>query len=189
VHLDADPKFTLYRLYTHCGVDRQGEGQSYLQVLASGDDIRDVAYYQFLNRQIPVTEEEQAPFRGQGYGLGDIDFWMGDEQLAEAGYSADAIAALFGGADALNFKRDTPGGNYVAPFTGSETRLDDAIGDLGLKKSLSFAPYARQLAGGAEERLLISFEVVETMDGQPTQQLHVDFMVGLALDRQKIKIL
>ncbi|WP_454727845.1 MULTISPECIES: DUF2491 family protein [Cupriavidus] len=189
VRLDDDADMALYRLYTDCGIDRKGQGQRYLQVLVSGDEILDVAYYQFLCRQIPVTEAEQAPFRGQGFGLGESQYAMADDQLCDIGLSAERRAALLGDAEALEFQRDTPATvDYVTPFTARETRLDDAFGETGLRKTLSFMPYTRALANDGAERLQISFEVVDSMDGRAAPAVYVDFMVGLTLDRQSIKV-
>lgn len=193
IHLDVDDDLALYRLYTNSGVDRTGAGQSFLQVLcAAGDieNIRDIAYYQFLCRQYPVTDEEQAPFRGEGFGLGEVNYLMGDDQLATIPHVAGNIPALLvGGEDVLHFSRDAAGGAYVAPYTARENRLDDAVGERGLAKQLSFMPYVRDLANSKQERLLISFEYVKSMDGKSAPAVYVDFMAGLALDRQKIKVL
>lgn len=191
VRLDGADDIALFRLYTDTGLDRSGAGASYLQVLcAQGnvDEIRDLAYYQFLDRTFPVTDEEQAPFRGEGFGLGQTDFEMGDEQLANIPQVAPQLAALLGGADSLRFVRDTPGGDYVKPFQAEETRMDDPIGEEGMQKRQSFMPYVRALADDKQERLLISFDNVLSMDGKPTRAAYVDYLVGLALDRSKVKV-
>lgn len=197
MHLDADDDLALFRLYTDCGTDRGGVGQSYLQVVCRAgavDDIRDLAYYQFLCRNFPVTEEEQEPFLGKGFGLGQTTYEMADDQLSGIPHVAGNFNDLLAGKDALYFTRDTPaGGDYVAPYRAQENRLDDAEGEKGLTKEVSFMPYVRDLAGGGpngrQERLLISFEYVETMDGKPAPAVHVDYMAGLALDRLKVKVL
>lgn len=189
VRIDADPELPLFRFYTACGVDRKGDGESFLQVLGQGEDIRDIAYYQFLCRIVPTSAEEQAAYQGNGYGLGDRDYWMAADLLQTSGLSEDAIAALLAGEDALHFVRDTPGGDYVPPFSGRETRIDDGQGETGLTQRVWFMLYARTLPDGNTERLLISFEVHESFDGQRQTLVKVDFMVGLTLDRQKVKVL
>ncbi len=43
-------------------------------------------------------------------------------------------------------------------------------------------PYARALNGGAQEQLLICTEIVSDRDGDAgAREIHVDFMIGLAL--------
>lgn len=195
MRLDADADLGLYRLYTGCGANRMGDGESFLQVLTSADGIQDLAYYQFLFRQIPVTEDDQAPFLGKGFGLGETDYFMGTDQLRELGLTEAQIATLLGEEEALHFVRDTPGGDYVPPFTARENRIDDPYGETGLTQKVWFMQYARQLpdAGlcmsGGQERLLISFEVVDSFDGQSKPRVHVDFMIGLSLDSHKVKVL
>lgn len=192
VRLDGAADVALFRLYTDTGVDRCGVGASFLQVLCANDnvdDIREIAYYQFLDRTYPVTDEEQAPFRGEGFGLGESDFEMGDEQLANIPHVAGQLADLLGGSDSLRFTRDTPGGRYVKPYQAEETRMDDSIGQAGLLKQQCFMPYLRVLADNQPERLLISFDNVLSMDGKPAQAAYVDYLAGITLDRNKVKVL
>jgi hypothetical protein len=56
-----------------------------------------------------------------------------------------------------------------------------------MRQNVHFMPYERTLPDGNEERLLISFEVVESLDGQDKPQVHIDFMVGINLDPLKVK--
>lgn len=192
IHLDADDSLALYRLYTNVGIDRSGAGASYLQILCRDGqpgEIRDVAYYQFLCRQYPVTDEDQAPFRGEGFGMGEIDYSMAEDQLQDIPHAAHSIDALLGEDDALHFTRDSPGGSYVAPYTARENRLDDAVGEKGVTKQLSFMPYVRDLPNQKQERLLISFDYVESMDGRSAPTVYVDFMAGLSLEPNKIRVL
>lgn len=187
IRLEADPSLMLVRAYTDRGTRREGEGESFLQVLADGETIRDLAYYQFFHRQIPMTAEEQAPFRGEGFGLGEVDFWLAEDLLSEAGLSGEKITALLAGEDALHYLRDTPGGDYIPPFAGRETRVDDAQGIQGLAQQIRFMQYTRELVCGGQERLLISFEVQDSFDGQRKQRVHVDYMVGVSLNPLNVK--
>ena len=192
LRMEGDEDLQIYRLYTDTGPERDGIGASFLQVLCGKegvDAIYDLAYYQFLCRQYPTTDDEQAPYRGEGFGLGESDYFMAEDQLGTIPQAASRIATLLGGTDALHFTRDTPGGNYVKPFTARENRLDDPIGEKGTSKRVSFMPYVRALKDGGQERLLISFEFVETMDGHAAPAAYVDFMAGIALDRHKVKVL
>ena len=192
LRLEGDEDLQIYRLYTDTGTERSGIGASFLQILCGQggvDTILDLAYYQFLCRQYTTTEAEQAPYRGEGFGLGESDYYMADDQLATIPQAANQIPALLGETDALHFIRDTPGGNYVRPFTARESRLDDPIGEKGVSKQLSFMPYLRPLPDGHQERLLISFDYVETMDGHAAPAAYVDFIAGVAFDRHKVKVL
>jgi hypothetical protein len=193
IHLDADDSLALYRLYTSTGRDRSGDGASFLQVVCRAgrvDDIQDLAYYQHVCRDYPVTDEEQAPYRGEGFGLGEPEYNLADDKLRQIPHvAADLRAYIATDNDALVFTRDTPGGDYVAPFGAVENRLDDAVGEKGSKRRLSFMPYTRELAGGQQERLLISFDYVKSMDGRADPTAYVDFLAGLALDRNKVKVL
>ncbi|MBK3780302.1 YjfK family protein [Paraburkholderia aspalathi] len=193
IHLDADDDLALFRFYTATGQDRSGVGASFLQVVCRAghvDDIQDVAYYQHLCRDFPVTDEEQAPYRGEGFGLGELTYEMADDKLRAIPQAASNLSAFIASADdALVFTRDTPGGDYVAPFDAGENRLDDAVGEKGMTKRLSFMPYVRDLAAGRQERLLISFDYVKTVDGRSATAAYVDFLAGLALDRNKVKVL
>lgn len=192
LRLDADD-IRLYRYYTSVGENRQGKGEGFLQVLATPDGIQELAYYQFLERQIPTTAEEQEPFLGLGYGLGDRDYFMGYDQLEASGLNADQIGKFLPTVeDVLHYVRDTPGPAYVPPFEAQETRIDDKHGEKGLTQKVWFMPYVRELPdiglGRQLERLLISFEVVESVDGDKRDLLHVDFMVGITLDINKVNI-
>jgi hypothetical protein len=193
IHLDADDDLALFRLYTATGREQGSPGASFLQVVCRAghvDDIQDIAYYQHLLRDYPVTDEQQAPYRGEGFGLGELTYEMADDQLRTIPQAAANLSAFIASADdALVFTRDTPGGDYVAPFEASENRLDDAVGEKGSTRRLSFMPYVRGLAGGRQERLLISFDYVKTIDGRSASAAYVDFLAGLALDRNKVKVL
>ncbi|GBG14287.1 uncharacterized protein NMK_1853 [Novimethylophilus kurashikiensis] len=192
LHLDEAEDIGLYRLYTDCGSDRAGDGASFLQVLTSGSEVQEATYYQFLFRSIPVTEEEQAPYLGEGFGLGEQLYSMADDQLELIGLDSSQIENLLGDAEALDFVRDTPGGDYVPPILATENRIDDQFGDKGLSQTIRFMQYMRVLPedglGSKEERLLISFSVVDSLDGQKAPMVHIDFMIGIPLSLSKIKV-
>lgn len=116
---------------------------------------------------------------------------MAEDQLSQiSGMSDSRLDALLPGDIAeIHFTREGGVGQYVSPFRATENRLDDAVGDRGMKKDLSFMQYTRTLAGGQSERLLISFENVLSRDGQTSAAVYVDFLAGLALDRNKVKVL
>lgn len=185
-------EITLFRLYTEIGADRSAGGQSFLQLIVNTRDladVRDITYYQFLCRQFPVSDDEQAPFRGEGFGLGERTFEMAEDLLAAIPHVRTSISALLAGNDAIGFTRDSPGPEYVRPFTGQENRLDDPVGEKGMTKQVSFMPYVRDLENDRRERLLITFDYVETMDGRPAHAVYVDYLAGIAIDRNKIRVL
>ncbi|KVD41964.1 hypothetical protein WI84_04645 [Burkholderia ubonensis] len=174
LHIDADADLSIFRMYTDTGTDRNGQG-AFLQVMTARNDfqdVREIAYYQFLYREYPVTSDEQDAFLGNGYGLGQDHYDMDRDELAQIAHLAGnpaRVDALLGGNDAIGFERDAPGGDYIRPWTGRERRLDDSVGEKGVEKTHSFMQYVRRLpAGPAQEsgpieRLWIDFEHVDTL--------------------------
>ncbi len=199
LHIHADTDLSIFRMYTDTGIDRNGQG-AFLQVMTGTDDpqdIREIAYYQFLYREYPVTAEEQDAFLGKGYGLGQDHYDMDRDELDQIAHFArnpGRVDALLAGNDAIGFERDAPGGDYIRPWHARERRLDDSIGEKGVEKTHSFMQYVRHLpAGPAQEsgpveRLWIDFEHVETMDGRPAAAVWVDYFAGLAIDPLHVKI-
>ncbi len=190
VRLDADPNLELYRFYTETGHRRSDSGQTFLQVLMQDGEPVEATYYQHLFRVVPISIEDQQAYQGQGYGLGELWYNLGADQLALCGLSDEQIESLLQGAEALDYQRNTPvGDEYVAPYTAIENRIDDPEGIRGMRQKMHFMPYVRVLPDGNQEQLLISFEVVESVDGQRAPQVHVDFMVGLTIEPQKLKVI
>ena len=190
VRLDADPSLEIFRLYTDAGDRQTDAGQSFLQVLTKNGQPVEATYYQQLFRLVPTTAEEQEPYQGAGYGLGELWYNLGDDQLALAGLTAEKIAKLLAGAETLDYQRDTPvTSDYVHPYKAVENRLDDPTGTKGMRQQMQFMPYVRVLPDGNRENLLISFEVVESVDGSREPAVHVDFLVGLTLEPLKLKVL
>jgi hypothetical protein len=190
VRLDADPALEMYRLYTDAGSRRNDEGQSFLQVLVQDGKPAEATYYQQLVRIVPTSADEQAAYQGHGYGLGQLFYNLGADQLALAGLDDAQIDALLAGAETLDFERDTPvDDDYIRPYTAIENRLDDPTGVKGMRQKMHFMPYVRELPDGTRENLLISFEVVESVDGTRAPAVHVDFLVGLTLEPMKLKVI
>lgn len=190
LRLAADPTLELFRLYTDTGDRRTGAGQAFLQVLAQDGAATEATYYQHLFRLTPTTAEEQAAYQGQGRGLGELWYNMEADQLALTGLNTEQIAALLGAAEALAFKRDTPGNDaFVSPFAAVENRLDDPVGTKGMRQRMRFMPYSRTLPDDHREQLLIAFSLVESVDGAPAKAVHVDFFTGLTLEPLKLKVI
>ncbi|WP_075791669.1 DUF2491 family protein [Massilia putida] len=185
-----EPDTELYRLYLD-----KGEGdakEKFLQVFC-GDDgkVAEVLYCTQLARVIPETADDQDAYMGTaGYGLGDAGYTLWREQLADM-LDAAGLETVFGTADRLDYTCDAgaPDAQFVAPFHGRETRIDDAGGMRGLRQEMYFMPYVRQLADGSREYLLITTEIVESVDGDAGKRgIHVDFVIGIPVEQERIVI-
>jgi len=184
------PDTELYRLYLDKGDDDAHE--KFLQVFC-GDDgrVAEVLYCTQLARVIPETANDQDAYTGvAGYGLGDAGYTLWREQLADM-LGAAELATVFGESDRVDYTRDAgaPDAQFVTPFKGRETRIDDAAGMHGLRQELYFMPYVRQLADGSREYLLITTEIVESVDGDANKRgIHVDFVIGIPMEQERITI-
>ena len=184
------PDTELYRLYLDKGdADAQ---EKFLQVFC-GDDgkVAEVLYCTQLARVIPETADDQDAYTGvAGYGLGDAGYTLWREQLADM-LGAQELATVFGESDRLDYTRDAGGreAQFVSPFKGRETRIDDAQGQHGLRQQMYFMPYVRKLADGGREYLLITTEIVESVDGDAGKRgIHVDFVIGIPMEQERIVI-
>lgn len=181
----------LYRYYTATG-DLDAK-ERFLQVFRDGQgQIAEIMYCTQLTRIVPETVEDQEAYTGSaGYGLGDRSYTLWREQLAGVGLDEGELAAVFGDADSVDYLREAGHGDveFVAPFTGMETRIDDAGGVHGLKQELYFMPYVRQLADGTSEYLLITTEIVASVDGDTSKRgIHVDFVIGLPVEQERVVV-
>ncbi|WP_373989718.1 DUF2491 family protein [Duganella sp. BuS-21] len=178
----------LYRYYLETG-DRDDK-EKFLQVYqnASGE-VSEVMYCSQLARVIPETAEDQDAYTGRaGAGLGDRSYTLWREQLADLGLD---LELAFGTRDGVDYWRDAgdPEVAYVPPFTGTETRLDDAMGNTGLRQEMYFMPYVRELRSGGHEYLLITTEIIHSVNGDHGKRgIHVDFVIGIPVEQQRIVI-
>ena len=185
-----EPEVGFYRLYLATGDARADE--KFVQVF-TGDDgsVAELLYCSQLARIVPETAEDQDAFTGAaGYGLGESNYTLWREQLAGM-VDESALAGAFGDSDSLVFARDAgaAGEPFVAPFTGHETRIDDVAGRRGVRQELYFMPYVRQLAGGGREYLLITTEIIESVDGDSSKRgIHVDFVIGVPIEQERISV-
>lgn len=180
----------IYRYYVATGDDDR-EDEKFLQVIQDeAGDVSEVMYCTRMTRLIPETEEIQNAFTGEGgVGLGQKTYTIVREQLAENGYSDAEINAALGESDRLDYTRETGEEDFVPPFKGVEVRVDDAQGQHGLEQDIWFVPYVRQLADGTQEFLLITTEVVISQDGDTSKRsIHVDFMIGIILEKERVTI-
>jgi len=185
-----EPDAGLFRLYLATG-DADAK-EKFLQVFSADDGaVAEILYCTQLARVIPESADDQDAYTGvAGYGLGDPSYTLWREQLADM-LDAATLATVFGDADRLEYTRDAGHGNpdFVAPFTGRETRIDDAGGVRGLRQQLYFMPYVRTLADGSREYLLISTEIIESVDGDSGRRgIHVDFVIGIPLEPERVVV-
>ncbi|WMW80969.1 hypothetical protein RF679_01485 [Undibacterium cyanobacteriorum] len=189
VRTEMDGK--LYRYYLGTGEDDQAE--KFIEVYVNAkDEVAELTYYSRLCRLIPETNEDQAIFSGEaGYGLGDLHYTLWRFQLEDLGWPLDALDATFLDQDHVQYQRmiGDPYAEYVAPFRASETRIDSSDGSQGLRQQLIYVPYVRALAGEDKELLLISTEVVESVNGDRNKRgIFVDFMVGIPIELERLVV-
>jgi hypothetical protein len=184
------PATGLYRLYLVTGDANADE--KFIQVFSNDDgSVAELLYCTQLARVIPETEEDQDAYTGvAGYGLGDASYTLWREQLADT-LSPAELANAFGDNDQITYARDAGAHDaaFVQPFTGKEIRIDDAQGMKGLKQQLYFMPYVRELAGGGREYLLITTEIIDSVDGDTTRRgIHVDFVIAIPIEQERITV-
>lgn len=190
VKLDLSGK--LYRFYLNTG-DNDDQQERFLQAFVNEQgEIVELLYCTRLTRIIPETEADQDAFTGAaGAGLGEKNYSLWKEQLEGLGLDASLLKGVFGDTDSIEYTRDAgdPDLDFVAPFTGTETRVDDRAGEHGLEQQIYFMPYVRQI-GDTSEYLLITTEIVDSQDGDASRRgIHVDLMIGLPIEKERVTIL
>lgn len=180
----------LYRYYLQTG--DVNEKEIFLQVYVNElGQVSEAIYCTQLTRLIPETEEDQQIFMGlAGYGLGDKTYSIWRFQLEELGFVESDLQVIFGADDTIDYQRDAGDveQEFLAPFTGTEVRLDDAQGQQGLQQELYFMPYKRVVKGHTEY-LFITTELVKSKNGDASQrEIHVDFMVGIPVELERLVI-
>ena len=143
-------------------------------------------------RLIPETADDQDVYTGAaGAGLGERSYTIWRAQLADLGYDAATLDLAFGHDDGIAYWRDAgdPASDFIAPYRGSATRIDDAGGQHGRRRDIYFMPYARELRGGGSEHLLITTAILTSVDGDASQRgIDVEFVVGIPLEQERIVI-
>lgn len=181
----------LYRYYLAKGdVDAK---EKFLQVFRNGQgEIAELMYCTQLARVVPETAEDQDAYTGvSGSGLGDKTYRLWREQLGDIGLDEADLDLVFGDGDSIDYWRDAGSADaeFVAPFSGTEVRLDDASGSQGLKQEMYFMPYVRELKGGGHEYLLITTEIIASVNGDTSQRgIHVDFVIGIPFEQERVVI-
>jgi hypothetical protein len=98
---------------------------------------------------------------------------------------------VFGKDEGVDYQREAGNADaeFVPPFSGTETRIDDAAGMSGLEQEMYFMPYVRQLAGAGPEYLLITTEIVRSVNGDASKRgIHVDFVIGIPVEQERVVI-
>lgn len=181
----------LYRYYLDTG-DLDAK-EKFLQVYQDAQgQVAEVMYCTQLARVIPETVEDQEAYMGlAGAGLGDRSYTLWRGQLGEVGLDEADLDLVFGQRDGVDYWRDAgdPNAEFVTPFSGTETRLDDASGRTGLRQEMVFMPYVRELRGGGKEYLLITTEIISSVNGDASKRgIHVDFVIGIPVEQQRVVI-
>ena len=179
----------LYRLYLSKG-DTVTDKESYIQMYVDNSgNIQEMHYFDRVLRMYPDTPESIAAFTGKTEsGLGQMEFSLWREQMAELGYPDSVLDHAFGNTSELVYTRLAQSDrSYVRPFEASENRIDDSHGNEGLRQKILFMPYGREL-GATTEHLMIATEIVTDQNGNSVDDVHVDFMVGLPLSAHDIRI-
>jgi hypothetical protein len=181
----------LYRYYLDKGDDADDE--KFLQVYVNEQgQVAEILYCTQLARVIPQTVEDQEAYTGEaGYGLGDASYTLWREQLGDAGLDPRDLELAFGSEEGLVYQRDagSPDAEFVAPFNGTETRIDDAGGMGGLQQQMYLMPYVRELNGAGREFLLITTEILASVNGDAGKRgIHVDFVIGIPVEQERVVI-
>jgi hypothetical protein len=181
----------LYRYYLDKGDDADDE--KFLQVYVNEQgQVAEILYCTQLARVIPQTVEDQEAYTGEaGYGLGDASYTLWREQLGDAGLDPRDLELAFGSEAGLVYQRDagSPDAEFVAPFNGTETRIDDAGGMAGLQQQMYLMPYVRELNGAGREFLLITTEILASVNGDAGKRgIHVDFVIGIPVEQERVVI-
>lgn len=181
----------IYRYYFTTG-DDANEPERFLQVYKNSQGVVvEALFCTALTRIIPETIEDQKAFTGEdGYGLGEKTYGLSRDDLVGAGINEGILSTALGDADGIEYWRDIGSADvdFIEPFTGVETRIDDSNGVNGLEQNVVFMPYVRDI-GDMREYLLISTEIVNSKDGDRSKrEIHVDFMLGIPMELERITI-
>ena len=176
-----------YRAYVKKG-DSDTEPEQYLQVTSDEADFECI-WFTRLHRHYPQTTEDMEAFMGKGYGSGEREFNISRGMLEGLGFDTKVLDNVYKNEDTLVYTREIGDADYVSPIEQLETRVDSKDCESGLTQKSSFMLYSRILANGTKEFLWISLEVEQSKNGVKSDEVHVDFMVGLKVDSNRIKVI
>ena len=188
VRMDGWPNDTqLHRYYLTTGDDGM-EKERYIQVVSNSGVPREAMYFSSLFRLYPDSpdvirfyngEDEKDRIGGQEwfFARSDLEKWLNKSQLQTLGTMEELV-----------YQRAVGDGVYHPPLTGVENRIDDAVGNTGLRQRLWCMPHVRAL-DTIQEHLVISLEIMDTHDGKREKEVHVDFMVGISIATTDFRII
>lgn len=180
----------LYRYYLDTG--EVSEKEKFLQVYQNAEGkVTEVMYCTQLARVVPETVEDQEAYMGlANAGLGDRSYTLWRAQLGDVGLDEADLELVFGQDEGVDYWRDAGGDeDFIVPFSGTETRIDNPSGSLGLRQEMYFMPYVRRLRNGGHEYLLITTEVISSVNGDASKRgIHVDFVIGIPVEQERIVI-
>ena len=180
----------LYRFYLSKGDDDAKE--KFLQTYCDEQGkVAEILYCTQLARVIPETAQDQDAYTGvAGAGLGEHDYTLWREQLADT-FGAAELTQVFGDSERIDYRRDigTTSLPFVPPLEGKETRIDDAAGMQGLQQEIYYMPYVRDLPGGGKEYLVITTEIIASVNGDASRRgIHVDFVIGIPMEQERVAL-
>ena len=174
-----------FRAYINTGDKGQ---EQYLQVTTHSDDFECI-WFTTLHRHYPQSMEDMEAFMGKGYGNGEREFNISRGMLESVGFDQKVLDKVFKNMDNLTYSREIGEGDYVAPIDCREVRMDSADRESGMEQKTNFMLYSRMLDSNVKEFLWISLEAEQTKNGNSSNEVHVDFMVGLKVDNKRISII
>lgn len=177
----------LHRFYLETGDN--GDKERYIQVVSEGGVPKETIFFSSMLRLYPnspgvirfYTGEDEADRIGHRqwvFGRADLEAHLGKEQFARIGNKNELV-----------YDRAIGDGDYHLPIQGVENRIDDAVGDTGMRQNLWCMPHVRTLEAGLQEHLFISLEEMSTRNGNRVRDVHVDFMIGIPLSINDFRIL
>lgn len=181
VRLDGWPdSLAMHRYYLATGDG--GEKERYIQVMTSSGELKEAVYFTSLVRLYPSDPEMLKYYSGElgDDGIGGREWVFAREDL-EGILSASQFKSLPASTAEVSWQRAIGEGDHFSPIHGTETRIDDAVGDGGVHQEIWCMPHTRVLEGSFIEHLFVSLEVMNSHDGKREQEVHVDFMVGIPL--------
>lgn len=170
----------MFRYYLAKGDD--GEKERFIQVVTQKGVVSEVVYFTSLTRLYPDSVNGLKYYSGElgNEGIGGAE-WVFTRDDLKGLLTDTQFNSLPADKADVSWNRAVGSGDHVLPVHGTENRIDDAVGDMGLRQELRIMPHERVLEGGLVEHLLVSLEVMKSHNGEQEKDVHVDFMIGIPL--------
>lgn len=188
VRMNGWPNDTVIHRY-YLATGDSGEKERYIQVVSVDGKAKEAIYFASIFRLYPDSQDVVRFYNGEDetdrigggewfFPRSDLESWLNKQQIQALGDKPELV-----------YQRAVGDGEYHPPLQGVENRIDDAVGNTGLRQKLWCMPYVRNLDGNIQEHLFISLEVVEAHDGKKEREVHVDFMVGISIATTDFRII